>query len=215
MKKIKKRVMLFLIVFAICFTSLTIIYTFKDNLRKTDLAKQTIEILVDSWKKQDMDKVSLLAGEESTFLNVQTGFEKYEDINTILNEHIYNEVECEIKDIHINMWNLKEEQTGQVKLVIKTYNNLEVLDCVIKSLVTANSKVDKDYTHTEFIKENISRIKKEISEIQKEYSKIVIVSMKYDEIESKWTVPYKDNEDFYIALSGDILLMKEKINLIK
>ena len=91
-----------------------------------------------------------------------------------------------------------------------TYNNLEVIDTVIETLLNDNSKITKDYQHDKFVESNEDSILKATQEVEKTSQKKMIIYMECED--NEWTSPYQNNKNFYDAMSGGMITFSESVN---
>lgn len=196
--------------FCCSFLFLSLIHTFKVNQSYKMLAEEQVKKTVELWIEKDLPKVSEIAKTKDSSFDIKTGFEEITELQEILDGYIYESVDYKINAVSVNSSN-EDSPIVKAKVTITNYNNLEVLKTVINQLIQTDIKVDINYNFNDFIKENIDSIKKACQSIKKDYEKVVIINFTYDK---QFYLPLEDNNDFYNALSGNMLKFKKEVKEI-
>lgn len=207
--KIIKKIIIYTFFFTLIFST---VYFIKDNVEKQKEIKETIAFLFDNWHSQNMEgiyNISKTKAEDNIF-QYKTGFEENEVISDIINKHIYEGPEYDLdRDIVIDGIG-KKDAKASVTISMHTYNNLEVIDTVIETLLNDNSKITKDYQHDKFVESNEDSILKATQEVEKTSQKKMIIYMECED--NEWTIPYQNNKNFYDAMSGGMITFSESVN---
>ena len=196
-----------IIVFSIIFISLSMLWLMKDYSQHYEMAKEEIQTLFNEWHEGNIDTVGDIARIKEEELTIQTGFENYEDIQNIIHEKIYTGPEYQLNQLTIKKEN--QQYIADGKIIINTYDNLKIMNAIIEILLQDNSSIEMNYSQDDFINQNIDNIKNEINKYTKDFSKIVIVHMEYDENTKKWYIPFDKNNEFYNAISGNMIQLKD------
>lgn len=204
-KKAIKNLIIYTFFFVLIFTS---VYFIKDNVKKQNEVKETIQILFKDWNNQDMESIYKVSGEKESF-QYSTGFEDNAVITEIMEKHIYEGPEYQLQDLEIEGIG-KKDAKASATIDLTTYNNLEVLDTVINQLLNDNSKITKDYEHEDFVKSNEDGILEATKDIKKSSQKTLIIYLECKG--NKWSIPYSHNKDFYDALTGGMITFTESVN---
>lgn len=200
-----KKLFIYTFFFSLIFTC---VYFIKDNVTKQNEVKETIASLFNVWNEQDKDAIYEISNEKEAFEYV-TGFENNEVITDIIETHIYEGPEYTFDDIVIEgIGHRNAKASAQINLT--TYNNMEVLNTIINELLNDNSKVTKDYKHEEFVAHNQDSIKEATKNIKKESKKTVIIYLECED--GKWSIPYRNNIEFYDALSGGMISFSNTVD---
>lgn len=202
-----KNLIIYMFFFSLIFSA---VYFIKDNIKKQEEVKNTIQTLFKDWNGQNMEGIYNISNEEKAF-HYSTGFEDNEVINEIVEKHIYEGPEYELLDKTMAIEGIgKKDAKASVTINLKTYNNLEVLDTIIAQLLNDDSKITKDYEHEEFVKSNESSIKDATKDIKKTSQKTLIIYLECND--GKWTIPYAHNIELYNAMSGGIITFSQSVN---
>ena len=204
----KKYTILFLIIFLI----FNFVYFISDSYQKKEEITTTITNLNTAWHEKDFDTLKDISKNDSRIYQFQTGFENNKIIKEELDKHIYENTEIKINKISSKYHNKKT--TGKAKVVVTTYNNLEVLDICIKTLVNQENQINYNYNHKDWIQKNSNLLKDKMTKIEKSYSKIVLVNLVYNSELNKWEIPFENNYDFYNILSGNMIELNQKLKSI-
>lgn len=194
-----------------CFALLLVIGVLKDNYRQRIQIQAKVESLFIAWNNKNIEEIAEISQTAPERFIIETGFENNQDIHNIIEEHIYGNVSYQIQTMTVDNWS-SHIPYSKAKITVTTYNNLEILDKIIEQLVNDDTQIDINYNHEEFLTRNIEKIKSAVHTIKRNYQKTFIVEFYYDDKKQQWFIPFDENEEFYNAVSGNMIDFNENVD---
>ena len=163
--------------------------------------KQTVSMLK-QWKEKDKEKLAKTFQVDQDYFTVDTGL-KYESVNQLFDDTTFNsDLEYTIKDIQIKK--IGKTVTAKVRFIIKTYDNMDIMNTLLENIVGDKSQITYKYSENDFINKHVKTIKKQLEDFKGSYTDLATLTLHYNKENKKWEMKLEGNEEVINGLSGNM-----------
>lgn len=206
LKIIRKHKYTFYISLLLFFIVFGVVYTCRIYDLRVESAKQKAEQVIEKWNQEDIEWLADTFQTENNQLEINTGFQQ-ESIKQVFNDIVYNSTGI-IKNVEITHNN--NQVKAKVRIMIETYDSMELMKTLLSSMVNDTSKITYNYTEDDFVNKHAKKLKENLNDFSRDFMDVQFLLMTLNPDTQQWEMNFEENKEFFNSLSGNMFSYMQK-----